>query len=325
MHIHFCVCDIYQTALWAKKWLKKTETFSHLETSPYIHRNPIKYVCSHNRGVLIKFILASSIQHGSAYMIFVFLPSYLSSEVMRGTMDDGFIDEYAYTINCINSILFLPVVVTIGYFTDYLGTMPFISVSTLATMCISPFLFYGLAMSTSSIMNWFLQFLLVMACVPVWGCIFYWYIKYLLPDPRTRVTIYGVGYNLGAAFFGGTASLIGTSFVEELGPVNGMVMSGAWMSIMAVLCIGTIGYIKYCEMSGKEKTDYPDSVTERKKAFGQGTMNSTWYLRKLDPIQEEGSSDDDIASFTSDDDRFNSSEENDIATYDQHHSPKRYG
>ena len=37
----------------------------------------------------------------------------------------------------------------------------------------------------------------------------------LLPDPRTRVTIYGVGYNLGAAVFGGTATLIGSSFVSS--------------------------------------------------------------------------------------------------------------
>eukprot|EP01084_Bolivina_argentea_P037079 68533_1 len=51
-------------SLWAKKWLKTTETFSHLETSPYIHRNPIKYVCSHNYGLLVKFVLASSLQHG---------------------------------------------------------------------------------------------------------------------------------------------------------------------------------------------------------------------------------------------------------------------
>ena len=186
-------------------------------------------------------------------MIFVFLPSYLSSEVMRGRIEDGFVDYYAYTINCINSIIFLPIIVIIGYYTDRVGTMPFISVSTFVTALLSPFLFYGLAMSTSSYMNWFLQFVSVMTCVPLWGCIFYWYINKLLPDPRTRVTIYGVGYNLGAAFFGGTASLIGTSFVEATGPINGIILSGIWMSVMAVVCMATVCYTEFCDEESIKK------------------------------------------------------------------------
>jgi len=259
-------------------------------------------------------------------MIFVFLPSYLSSDVMRGRIGDGFVDEYAYTINCINSIIFLPIVVLIGYYTDRVGTMPFISVSTFVIALLSPFLFYGLAMSTSSYMNWFLQFVLVLCCVPLWGCIFYWYINKLLPDPRTRVTIYGVGYNLGAAFFGGTASLIATTFVEETGAINGMILSGIWMSVMAVLCVGTVFYTEFCERPMDKKENDQNNVPIEKagiKGYYQNSFTSTWHLnpkyRTLDTIDEAGESNDE------DNDGFNSSEENDISTYDQHKSPKRYG
>merc|ERR1712157_105940 len=116
-------------SLWAKKWLKKSETFSDLEEeespSHAVHSNPIRYMCANNRGILMKFVSASALQHGSAYMIFVFLPSYLSSDVMRGRRGDNWVDETAYSTNCINSILFLPLVVLIGYYADKIGTMGF--------------------------------------------------------------------------------------------------------------------------------------------------------------------------------------------------------
>ena len=236
-------------------------------------------------------------------MIFVFLPSYLTSNVMRGSQNDGFTDPYAYTYNCINSVLFLPLCVIVGYFTDRIGTMPFLSVSSGIVIFASPFLFYGLSISSSSSMNWFLQFLLVLSCVPIWGCIFYWYINKLLPDPRTRVTIYGVGYNLGAAVFGGTATLIGSAFVSSMGATNGMIWSGIWMSIMAVMCIGTCAYIYMFE---KEiETVNKDTPKHGKYAMNKFELNksdiftSTWYLdpkyNRLDTIEEancEDSSDD---------------------------------
>eukprot|EP01084_Bolivina_argentea_P175020 303120_1 len=323
---------LFVFSLWAKKWLKTTDTFANLETSPYVHRNPIGYVCSHNRGILFKFILASSLQHGSTYLIFVFLPSYLSSEVMRGN-SDGWIDEYAYTINCVNSIIFLPICVLIGYFTDKIGTLPFLIISCIIVTFISPFVFYGLAISTNTIMNWFLQFLLVLACVPIWGCIFYWYIRTLLTDPRTRVTIYGAGYNLGAAVFGGTASLIGTAFVSSMGSIKGMIWSGIWMSIMAVLCIGCVLYIEFYEkrkLSEKEinskciPSDRNVCIGKYNKYY-QKQFTSTWYLNKLDPINEEVQEEIcPIENYNIDDD-IDSSQENDISTYDQHNSPKLYG
>merc|ERR1712228_463824 len=302
-------------SLWAKKWLKTTETFSDLETSPYVHHNPIKYVCSHNRGILFKFILASALQHGSAYLIFVFLPSYLSSEVMRGRSVDAWIDSSAYSTNCINSIIFLPICVIIGYYADRIGTMGFLTLSSIAVIFSAPFLFYGLSISNSSTMNWFLQFLLVMACVPMWGCIYFWYINTLLPDPRTRVTVYGVAYNLGAAVFGGTASLIGTFFVASMGPINGMIMCGLWMSINAVICASTIGYIAFC---GEHKRR--DNVMESRFEIDRDAkvVNGKWFYTnncKLDPIDEEfeNESESELDSFSdSEFIHFTSSEEIDV-------------
>merc|ERR1712228_159052 len=126
------------------------------------------------------------------------------------------------------------------------------TLSSIAVIFSAPFLFYGLSISNSSTMNWFLQFLLVMACVPMWGCIYFWYINTLLPDPRTRVSVYGVGYNLGAAVFGGTASLIGTSLVSSMGPINGMIWSVIWMSVMATMALERLRLLNFLK-SHKEK------------------------------------------------------------------------
>eukprot|EP00485_Elphidium_margaritaceum_P000968 CAMPEP_0202693952 /NCGR_PEP_ID=MMETSP1385-20130828/7942_1 /ASSEMBLY_ACC=CAM_ASM_000861 /TAXON_ID=933848 /ORGANISM="Elphidium margaritaceum" /LENGTH=527 /DNA_ID=CAMNT_0049349715 /DNA_START=51 /DNA_END=1634 /DNA_ORIENTATION=+ len=296
----FLGLGLFIFSLWAKNVLKTTETFSHLESSPYIHHNPITYVCSHNLCLLIQFVLISSIQHASAYLLFVFLPSFLSSDVMRGyNIDpDAYIDTYAYSINCINSVLFLPLCVLVGYLTDRYGAMPFLSTSAIMITFSAPFLFYGLAISRSPILDWFLQFLLVMSCVPMWGCIFFWYINVLLPDPRTRVTMYGVGYNLGASVFGGTASLIGASLVQVEGPVRGMVFTGIWMSALAIVSICCIWYIDHREKRlqridrerqrqrigiGGDKS-WSQQQLEGLKAGGRFT--STWYLKQLDPITE---------------------------------------
>lgn len=194
--------------------------------------NPIRDTCSRQRGAFLKFVLASSLQHGSAYMVFVFLPTYLSSDVMRGSADDGYTDSNAFIFNTINSIAYLPLCVGVGHFVDRYGAIPFLSVSALSITVMAPFVFYGFAVSTSSILNWALQFVLVVALCPMLGgTSYFWYIDSLLSDPRTRVTVYGVGYNLGAALFGGTATLIGTAMVTAMGPTDGMVWAGVWYVI----------------------------------------------------------------------------------------------
>eukprot|EP01083_Nonionella_stella_P315030 1136816_1 len=266
----------------AKKWLKTTNTFSHLEDSPYVHHNPIRHVCSHNNALLLKFVFVSALQHGSGYLIFVFLPSYLSSSVLRGA-EDGWTDDNAYIINSINSVLFLPICVLVGYYADRIGTLPFICFSCGIVIFLAPFLFYGLAISTSSVMNWFLQFMLTMCCVPLWGCIFFWYISELLMDPRTRVTIYGVGYNAGAAVFGGTASLIGTALVSSFGSTYGMIASGLWMSILAMLTIGIVAFI----VLRKAATESGDTAMET-KSYEAEPFTSLWYLNsKYKSLDEE--------------------------------------
>ena len=57
---------------------------------------------------------------------------------------------------------------------------------------------------------------------------------------RSKNKICGVGYNLGAACFGGTASLIGSGFVAGKGSEIGTALLGVWLSVLAVVAFSII-------------------------------------------------------------------------------------
>ena len=137
-------------------------------------------------------------------------------------------------------------------------------------------------------------------------------------NSNTTITT-GVGYNLGAALFGGSASLIGASMVSSMGPVNGMVWSGIWMTIMALMCITTAGYIEFWEKRYAQKmTTYNNALKSKSmQKYQQNQFTSTWYLNskynQLDTIMEtncEQESDDNECT---------------ISPFDHYESPKLYG
>ena len=79
-------------------------------------------------------------------------------------------------------------------------------------------------------MDWLLQSILTCTHSLVHGCIYYWNIPKLLIDARTRITLFGVRYNLVAACSGGTASLL--EFAGEAIEI-GIALLGAWLSVVA--------------------------------------------------------------------------------------------
>ena len=107
-------------------------------------------------------------------------------------------------------------------------------------------------------MDWLLQFILTCIYSLIHGCIYYWYISKLLIDPRTRVTLFGVGYNLGAACFGGTASLIGSAFVAGEGSETGIALLGVWLSVLAVVAFSIIFHVE-------RSTRYRNGLNENEK------------------------------------------------------------
>lgn len=72
----------------------------------------------------------------------------------------------------------------------------------------------------------------------------------LLFDPKTRVRIFGVAYNIGAVLFAGTAPLLGDAFIDIGGIQIGSILIGGWTSLLALTSL--IWYY-YAETIGKEK------------------------------------------------------------------------
>ena len=131
-------------------------------------------------------------------------------------------DHSAYAINATNNVISLPRVLLIGYFTD-------------KTKHKAATLLFRFGQTQNGMngvwMNWLLQFISTCSYSLIHGCIYWWYISKLLIDARTRVAVFGVGYNLGAVCFGGTASLFGSAFVVGEGSEIGIALLGVSLSI----------------------------------------------------------------------------------------------
>ncbi len=45
--------------------------------------NPFKYALKHHKKTLLQFVFGGALQHGGYYLIFTFLPDYMSTSDMR--------------------------------------------------------------------------------------------------------------------------------------------------------------------------------------------------------------------------------------------------
>ncbi len=156
--------------------------------------------------------------------------------------------------------------VFIGLTVDrFIEARVFLIYGSVAAIFVSPFLFYAISLSRSVWLDWGLQveppsslsrsyararatkIQLVMALILVnlSGAAAYWYMTTLVTDPRSRVTVYGIGYNLGASIFSGTASLIGASLVDVWGSQMGMFLTGLWMSFLGICTLITVIYVEW--------------------------------------------------------------------------------
>ena len=198
-------------------------------------------------------------------------------------MHGGFSDDYAYIINCINIILTIPVTITTGYYTDKLRKRKhlfgysieeykspiLLYIGYCITIIIAPILWYALSQSNNPWTDWILQLLIGLHFQIIWGCIYFWYIDLLTQEEQTRVSLYGVGYNIGAAVFSGTASLIASALVDVLGSVYGAVCTGLWMSTLGICGLLTVIYVDFyfefkhstgtrAAVSGRTRVGYKD-------------------------------------------------------------------
>ena len=111
----------------------------------------------------------------------------------------------------------------------------FLIPSTVLTLLICPFVWYAFTVTTKPFQDFLLALSLTIIPNILSGACYFWYIDALLLDPRTRVRIFGVAYNIGALLFAGTAPFLGATFIKLHGQTMGSILIGSWVSLVALL------------------------------------------------------------------------------------------
>ena len=90
-----------------------------------------------------------------------------------------------------------------------------------------------------------------MACLLYWlaAATFHWEFTVLMPDPRDRVTIYGVGYNLAGVIFGGTANVFGSFLVTEFGMILLCCCAFVFVCFCVCVCVCFVCLFLHKQMS----------------------------------------------------------------------------
>jgi MHS family proline/betaine transporter-like MFS transporter len=194
-------------ALAFRLWVPETPMFEEVEEEGLRARKPLKEaVKDDTRGAAVAFAM-SSFTALSYYLVIAFLPTYLQSFV-------GMDHVSALTITTIATVLSIAVIPISGLVSDNVGRKPVLISSSLAFIVLSISQFWMLASG---------QFWLTLAgalvlVVPV-AC-------FMAPahttamehlPTRVRYSGFALGYNAGAAIFGGTTPLIAAWLIHGTG------------------------------------------------------------------------------------------------------------
>jgi len=72
--------------------------------------------------------------------------------------------------------------------------------------------------------------------------------------------LYGIGYNLGAAIFSGTASLIATAMIDyDNNKRQGAMLVGLWLSVLSVFSLTAILYVDCKWKYNKHQKKFSDN------------------------------------------------------------------
>lgn len=263
--------------LWGKHSLKTTYAFDrmdHNSSRAELHslNNPLNFVYKYQITSILLLFLSSAAQHGSSYLILVFLPEYLSTKSMHGWRD-----TWAYSATSINLIVAIPWVLCIGKLADKFSPNTLLKIGSGLMLIVGPTTFYMLSITTETYQDWLLQFMLIITCEIIWATAHFWYINKLLFDIRTRSSIYGVGYNLGAAVFSSSGPLIGSALIDRFGKYYGMIFTGLWLSILCIITLSTLIYIDYKNLYDLNPDTIKRATSTDKLLYHQNKKNNNIY------------------------------------------------
>ena len=194
-------------ALAFRLWVPETPMFEEVKEEGLQARTPVKEAVKEDTGAAAVAFAMSSFIALSYFLVIAFLPTYLQSFV-------GMDHVSALTITTIATVLSIVVIPISGLVSDNVGRKPVLIATSLAFIVLSVPLFWLLA----SDQFWLALAGALMLVVPA-ACFMapaYTTAVEHLPT-RVRFSGFALGYNIGAAIFGGTAPLIAAWLIHSTG------------------------------------------------------------------------------------------------------------
>ena len=194
-------------ALAFRLWVPETPMFEEVKEEGLQARTPVKEAVKEDTGAAAVAFAMSSFIALSYFLVIAFLPTYLQSFV-------GMDHVSALTITTIATVLSIVVIPISGLVSDHVGRKLVLIATSLAFIVLSVPLFWLLA----SDQFWLALAGALMLVVPA-ACFMapaYTTAVEHLPT-RVRFSGFALGYNIGAAIFGGTAPLIAAWLIHSTG------------------------------------------------------------------------------------------------------------
>jgi MHS family proline/betaine transporter-like MFS transporter len=220
-----------------RRTLDESESFKKLQTEGDTVESPLREVLTTHGASTLKVFLAMWLFAGSFYMVFIYLTTYLSSET-------HILLSMALRLNTAAMVLLLLLIPLMGILSDKVGRKPLL-VGASACFALFGYPLFQVMQKESSGLDLMALAVFAILTAALQGSMPAM-IAELFPT-RVRMTAVSTAYNLGQAFFGGTAPLVCTYLIEKTG--SPMAPAGY------LVFISVVGTIAFMTLPETRKTD----------------------------------------------------------------------
>ena len=190
-----------------RRRLEETPEFEQLRASHEVSSAPLLEGVRNHLPALIRAICVMSVNAGGYYLVLVYMPTYLHTEV-------GLSEFTASTLTTIALVIYLPVLYLIARAGDRFGTRRILGLNCVLFLALSYPAF--VLLNNAGTVRSFLLLLMLVLIFAINDSTFAAYFTESFPS-RVRITEFAIPFNFGVAIFGGTAPLIADWLIKVTG------------------------------------------------------------------------------------------------------------
>ena len=225
---------------WLRRGLRESPEFLKVQASHQLAKSPLRETLLEMPHRILHLLLVILLFSSSFYMLFVWMPTYLSQIITPPV-------NHALTINTISMILLITVIPLAGALSDKIGRKRILITATFI-LGVSVYPLFNIIDhgSTATVLVIQLFFAILIGAIqgPVPALLVEMF------PARTRYTGIGLCYNIALALFGGTSPLVSTWLIQRTG---NLASPAIYLSIMAALSLIGLAALK----TGKDRQLLP--------------------------------------------------------------------